>query len=268
MKVYALVGSSGTGKSHRARMVAFSNNINYIIDDGLLIKGSKVLAGKSAKEENNKIRAVKRAIFMEQEHAQEVKEAIRENEVEKLLVLGTSLRMIDRIVDALELDEPVEIINIKDITTAAEREMAQNQRRNEGKHVIPASTIEVKPKFSGYLMESLDLLFTNQEEEIKAEKTIVRPKFSYYGSLLIADSVVVNLVEHILAQDERIAKIKKVKVKQQDSGTEILVRLILKYGLQLQETAYDFQLNIAELIEYTTGLNVLKVDIEISSLVV
>ena len=38
IRVMAFVGPSGTGKSYRAQMVAGENNINYIIDDGLLIK--------------------------------------------------------------------------------------------------------------------------------------------------------------------------------------------------------------------------------------
>ena len=37
IKVYAFVGPSGTGKSYRAQMVAGEKNINFIIDDGLLI---------------------------------------------------------------------------------------------------------------------------------------------------------------------------------------------------------------------------------------
>ncbi len=63
MKVYALVGTSGTGKSYRAMTLASSRDIEFIIDDGLLIHGSKRLGGKSAKREKTKIAAVKRALF-------------------------------------------------------------------------------------------------------------------------------------------------------------------------------------------------------------
>ena len=44
MEVVAFVGPSGTGKSHRAIGVAHNNNCDAIIDDGLLIKGTKILA--------------------------------------------------------------------------------------------------------------------------------------------------------------------------------------------------------------------------------
>ena len=45
MEVVAFVGPSGTGKSHHAIGVAFDNRCDAIIDDGLLIKGTKILAG-------------------------------------------------------------------------------------------------------------------------------------------------------------------------------------------------------------------------------
>jgi len=37
-------------KSHRAIGIAHKNNCDAIIDDGLLIKGTKILAGTSAKK--------------------------------------------------------------------------------------------------------------------------------------------------------------------------------------------------------------------------
>ena len=43
-------GPSGTGKSYRAQMVANEYNINYIIDDGILIKENDIIAGSSAKK--------------------------------------------------------------------------------------------------------------------------------------------------------------------------------------------------------------------------
>ena len=56
MKTVALIGKSGTGKSHRAVGVSKTRNIQAIIDDGLLIMSNKVLAGKSAKRKAQKLR--------------------------------------------------------------------------------------------------------------------------------------------------------------------------------------------------------------------
>ena len=49
--VFALVGRSGTGKSFRAKLVAQKFGIDLIIDDGLLIRDQKIIAGRSAKRE-------------------------------------------------------------------------------------------------------------------------------------------------------------------------------------------------------------------------
>jgi ABC-type dipeptide/oligopeptide/nickel transport system ATPase component len=48
IKVYALTGESGTGKSFRAILVAQKYGVELIIDDGLLIKDNHILAGLSA----------------------------------------------------------------------------------------------------------------------------------------------------------------------------------------------------------------------------
>lgn len=54
MDTIALVGPSGTGKSHRALIVAHEYDVDTIIDDGLLIKDSKIIAGYSAKKSQAK----------------------------------------------------------------------------------------------------------------------------------------------------------------------------------------------------------------------
>ena len=49
MKVVGFVGASGTGKSHRS-LWANERGLDLIIDDGLLVHGNAVIAGKSAKK--------------------------------------------------------------------------------------------------------------------------------------------------------------------------------------------------------------------------
>ena len=57
MDVIALVGPSGTGKSHRALLVAHKHQADAIIDDGILIKDGKIVGGHSAKKEKSRIMA-------------------------------------------------------------------------------------------------------------------------------------------------------------------------------------------------------------------
>ena len=103
MKVYAFVGPSGTGKSYRAQWIARENGLECIIDDGLLIRENKILAGKSAKKEASRIASVKCAIFNDKSHADDVIKAISNEKPNGLLILGTSDEMVNKIVERLKL---------------------------------------------------------------------------------------------------------------------------------------------------------------------
>src|SRR5690554_1766149 len=118
MRVYALVGSSGTGKSYRAMEVASQFNIEMMVDDGLIIYGSKVVAGSSAKKESTKIAAIKRALFTDEGHIQDAQRAIREVQPQSILILGTSEGMVRRIQKSLGLPEVERIINIEEVSNS------------------------------------------------------------------------------------------------------------------------------------------------------
>src|SRR6056297_1863604 len=104
MKVYALVGSSGTGKSHRAVLLANKYQIPLIIDDGLLIYSGKIMAGCSAKREESKMGAIRTALFFNDHQVTEVKKALTKIKENKILILGTSIGMVERIAERLELE--------------------------------------------------------------------------------------------------------------------------------------------------------------------
>lgn len=272
MDVLALVGPSGTGKSHRALIVAHENHVDTIIDDGLLIKDSKIVAGHSAKKEPSKIRAVKRAIFMEPDHAREVCEAIERVKPKRILILGTSVNMVEKIVSVLGLPEISRIIHIEDIATSKEIAKARESRLKEGKHIIPVPTIELKPHFSGYLIDPLEVFFKKPQAKRRrklGEKSIVRPTFSYYGKLLISDAVIAAIVDHVATEDETITRTGQISIKnfqEKEKGISINFDVIIKYGQPLQEVAARAQLRIKEVVEYMTGLLVKEVNISVRRL--
>ena len=199
MDVIALVGPSGTGKSHRALMVARQNKADAIIDDGILIKDNKIIAGYSAKREASKIMAIRRAVFVIPGHAEEVQQAIAQEKPKRILILGTSENMVHRIDKALNLPPISRIINIADIATKAEMAKAQFYRNREGKHIIPVPTIELKPHFSGYLIDPIQSFFKKSSTKRRrlGEKSIVRPIFSYYGRLIIDDATIVSIIKYL-----------------------------------------------------------------------
>ena len=139
-KTYAFIGPSGTGKSYRAQMVAGEKGIEYIIDDGLLIKGNQVLAGISAKKAPTKIETVKNALFINEERKEEMQKVIKKNRIDKILILGTSDGMVDKIAANLGLSAISERIYISEVATEEEMETARKIRVTQGKHVIPVPT--------------------------------------------------------------------------------------------------------------------------------
>ena len=156
MIIIALVGPSGSGKSHRASMVADRYLADAILDDGLLIVDGRIVAGQSAKREVTRMAAVKRAILLDPEHAQDIRQALAQSGPSRLLVLGTSRNMISKILSGLHLEDAlVEWVAIEELASAKEIESAKRERIQEGKHVIPAPTLEVRKTFSGYLVAPL-----------------------------------------------------------------------------------------------------------------
>lgn len=268
MEVYALVGSTGTGKSHRAMIVAYENGIDTVIDDGLLIKDGYKIAGKSAKRETTALQAVKRAIFLDPEHAQEVRQAIARENPARILVLGTSVRMVERITDALSMPRPHKVISIEDIATEREIQLAQELRENHGMHVIPVPAIEVKRDFPGYLVDPLKYFFSKKNEARRkiGEKSIIRPKFSLIGKLVITEHAVAQITTYVAVQTPGVCNVNKVLVDMQEEGVTIRLELSLRYGPFIPDIARLVQKNVQKNLENITGLIVYGIHILVKSL--
>lgn len=263
MEVLAFVGPTGTGKSHRALAVAHDQQIDMIIDDGLLVKSGRIIAGYSAKREAIKIKAVKRALFMDESHAAEVKAAIKAAEPARLLIIGTSSNMVNRITKALDLPNPQSIIRITDVASDQEIEQARRVRRQEKKHVIPVRSVEVKKQFSGYLVEAMKILRLRPSAPPMrlGEQSIVRPIFSYLGKLVVADSVVAALVKRVALEDVRVPEVKWVEITSQREGVIINLSVVVYYGDRIAEVLRRLQERIVVDIEYWTGINILRLNI-------
>ncbi|HKL12101.1 MAG TPA: Asp23/Gls24 family envelope stress response protein [Halanaerobiales bacterium] len=268
MYVYALVGVSGSGKSHRAAFVADKYNIPLILDDGLMIYKGRVLAGKSAKRDKRKIQAIRTAILLEEDHLNELKEALKKVNENKILVLGTSMRMIERIVSNLNLDGIDKIIKIDEIANKDEIKKAINTRKNEGKHVIPVPKIEVKSRFPGYFIHSLELFFGKGQSSIKKEKTIVRPKFSYFGNLIIYNHVIRDLISFELNKESNITEINSIQIEKEDNEICVNIEIILKYGVEIINYINSVQERLNKSIEKFTGLYLDNLNFYVSSLYV
>ena len=263
IKVYAFVGPSGTGKSYRAQMVASENNISYIIDDGLLIKGNDVIAGNSAKKAPTKIETVKKAIFVDEKEKQEMRKAIRKYKPDSILILGTSDGMILKIAENLGLPKPEKTVYINEVATETEIETAKRIRTTEGKHVIPVPTFEIKKDFAGYILDPLQIFKFKGKGNAPyiSEKSIIRPTFSYLGNFTISDTVFRQIAEYIATKTEGIHKVIRTRVESTPEGPNIYMEVIINYGFNVITILKDFKEKTKKEIQRLTTMNVQNVTI-------
>ncbi|HZK33677.1 MAG TPA: Asp23/Gls24 family envelope stress response protein [Bacillota bacterium] len=262
MKIYGLAGASGTGKSFNAQNLTSEMDIICIIDDGLLIMGTKVLAGTSAKREATKIASIRRALFMDPDHAVEVKDAIGAYKPKSILIIGTSVSMIEKIARRLELPKIEKIVKIEDVASEREIKLAKKQRKEEGKHVIPVPTFAISKDFSGFFLDTLRIFMARGgSRPVTLEKTVVRPTFSYLGKFYIADSAIEAIVVHCVKKTEGVSKTMKTTISSEDGGIIIDIDLAVYYGYKIDGMLEGIQNSVKEDTGHMTGLNVLQVNV-------
>ncbi|MCF7933302.1 MAG: hypothetical protein K9M84_01120 [Spirochaetia bacterium] len=266
-KVFALIGRSGTGKSFRSKLVADKYGIELIIDDGLLIKGDKILAGKSAKKENIFLKAIKTALFDEDAHRDEVHAALQKTNFKKILIIGTSEKMVNKIAVRLKLPEPEKIIKIEDLASKEEIEMAVRIRNSEGKHVIPVPTIEITRNYPQIVYDSMRIFFKANIplpwKKKVFEKTIVRPEFGKRGKISMSEAALTQMIVHCLDEFDDTIKVKKVVVKNGPEGYQLSIKLRVPIKFQVSGTLKELQKYIADSLERYGGVIISEINIEI-----
>ena len=263
VKVYAFVGPSGTGKSYRDQMVASEKGIHFIIDDGLLIKDNEIIAGESAKKAPTKIETVKHALFYEDAEKKPIEKAIKKYKPAKILILGTSDGMVQKIAANLGLPEVSDTTYINQVATEEEMQTARHIRVTEGKHVIPVPTFELKKDFSGYLLDPLQIFKSKGigQKPYISEKTIMRPTFSYLGNFTISDTVFRQIIEFLVTKMPEIYKVVRTRVSSSEIGTSIYMEVVVMYGCNIQETLKEFKEKARREIENLTAMNVISLDV-------
>jgi hypothetical protein len=261
MEVYALVGKSGTGQSHHAITVAYENGIDVVIDDGLLIKDGQKMAGLSAKGEATAVKAVKRAILLDPNHADEIKRKIDEIMPSRILVLGTSVRMAERIARTLKLPNITRIIDISQVASAEEIQTALDMRNSYGMHVIPVPVVEVKQDLQGYFLNPIRYFFGKKQNRKVGEKTIVQPRFSLIGKLVITNQAVTQMARRLAAGIQGITEINRVSAEIKENSMVMRLEVTGSYGTPLHKVSQELQSEIQTQIQWLTGLVVSEVHI-------
>ena len=272
IKVYALVGESGTGKSFRAKLVAQKYGIDLIIDDGLLIRDNRILAGHSAKKEKTFLAAVKVALFDEKSHRDDVARKLQGEKTKKILILGTSEKMVMKIAARLQLPPPMKIIKIEDIASQDEIERAIRTRRIEGKHVIPVPSIEIKRNYPQIFYDAIKI-FKHRTGPGKIgviprmhEKSVVRPEYSKRGRVEISEAALSQMVIHCVAENNPDIRIKKMVVRDSERGYRLVITIDVPYATQLGGNIHNLQQYIIDNIERYTSILIEEVNIIIDKI--
>ncbi len=271
VKTYALVGKSGTGKSFRAKLVAQKFGIELIIDDGLLIRDQKIIAGKSAKKAKSYLGAIKTAVFDNNEHRNTVIKALEKEKFKRILILGTSEKMIRKISSQLHLPSPTKILKIEQLASKEEIAMAVKSRKLEGKHVIPVPAIEIHRTYPRFVYDTIwvfvkkNILFHRKSEVF--EKAIVRPEFAKKGKIEISESAIAQMVNHCIDEFDDTISVKKIQVKNDTRGYKLKIAIHIPLGVQMSGSIHNLQEYIMESIERYAGVTIDRVSITIDKLI-
>lgn len=268
VRVYALVGPTGTGKSFRARLIMEKYKIPLLIDDGLLIRDQSVLAGKSAKREKNRFKAIKRAILEDPEHADSLMEALSQEEFSSILIIGTSEKMVSRITERLALPHPDQTIYIDDVATQEEIAAARQSRTVDGKHVIPVPVIEVKNDPDHHILESIQFFLKSNPlffwRRRKVEKAIVQPHYSRRGRLSVSEAALSQMILHAVEEFDANVKIEKIMIDSCDPYYELEIRVTLPYGQTIPDTLSRLHEYIITRVERYSGIHIRNLDLNVS----
>lgn len=265
MNIYSLSGPSGTGKSTSALQFAYDHQIEAIIDDGLLIvKGEKV-AGSSAKFEKNALKAVRRAIFEDEVHKQDILQAIQTYGVQSILIIGTSDKMTKKIAKRLDIGEIDYFYYVEDIRTEREIRMAKFVREIQGKHVMPVPYRQVEQNFFKRLIQRGKEIFSSNQVKL-GETTIVQPDF-HQNSVFIARSVYLSVLEHELKQQARLAKFEVTNL-QTDTVPQMSISLYLMAPVQydVPQYLYELQKNISDAFLFHFGIEPEKINVQLKGI--
>lgn len=267
IKVNAFVGPAGTGKSQRAQMVAEQVGAEYIIDDGLVIRRTEIVAGRSAKTERNQIRAIRRALFEFEDHRTAVQKFFEGDPRCSVMVIATSEGMAEKITEALGFPRPQSFIHIDEVATHDEMAKARRQRKNKGQHVIPVSHVQVRKNFAGKLVGRLRDLWQSKAP-YEGEKTIVRPPFSFYGDVHIDPHAIEDIARYVASKIGQVASVASAGVSfSHDDSLSVVMELGMRAGPEsMKSVAESVRRGIAKSVAYLSGLEVVSVSVSIVSM--
>ena len=206
--------------------------------------------------------AVKVALFDDKKHRDGAAKALQSHSFKKILILGTSEKMVNKIAARLQIPQPQEI------------ETAMRSRRVEGKHVIPVPSLEVQRNYPKIFYDKIRLFFKKKktpfvgtEQSKLFEKSVVRPEFSKVGTVEISKSALTQMVFNCIEEYDKEVVIKKLNIKKEEGGYRLDLTIDIPFGTQLTGKINQLQKYIIEQIERYTGILIIQINVIIDKII-
>jgi len=111
-----------------------------------------------------------------------VRQGMSAHPTARVLIIGTSRKMVQRIARTLDLVPIHRTVTIEEVSTRAEIAQALRIRAEQGKHIIPVPGVEIKRNYPHIFFESVKILLKSpkglrKSEAEVVEKTVVRPEY-------------------------------------------------------------------------------------------
>ncbi len=270
--VVALIGKPGTGKSYHSQRIATDFGMELIVDDGLLIKDNGIIGGRSAKNEHTRIAATKTAIFLDKEHLSSARECIKNGKTGRILIVGTSLRMVTKISERLGLGVIHKVIRIEDMLTPEELRLAQSHRQKLGRHLIAVPAMEVRKRYPAIFYESVQTAISSYIGKItnivtEYEGSVVRPKFGRQYKMSISEKAIRQIISTTITDAHRAITIRSLKIKWvRSEACRINVLIDVGFMKNISTVVFDIEKRVRCAIEENTGLIVEMVDVAVDSI--
>ncbi|MDP3179413.1 MAG: hypothetical protein Q8M76_16000, partial [Spirochaetaceae bacterium] len=196
----------------------------------------------------------------------EVAKALARERFRKILVIGTSERMVVKICERLQIPHPVKIIKIEDIASRAEIDKAVRSRKVEGKHVIPVPALEIRRNYPSIFYDSIRVFLkrsfgTAPPKPRIYEKSVVRPEYTKRGRVSISEAALSQMVLHCVDEFDDSLRVRRLAVRSDTQGYRLTIVLEVPFGKKLASNAHALQEFIIDNIERFTGIFIEEVNI-------
>ncbi|GAE27392.1 hypothetical protein JCM9140_3536 [Halalkalibacter wakoensis JCM 9140] len=125
------------------------------------------------------------------------------NPLDSILVIGTSKKMINKIVERLELPLSIEWISIEKFQSPKELAIA-TERRSKNFHVIPIYPADITRTYFGSWFKKVIIRLGKKQEEV----VVVKPVYTGKDLVIISPQCVKDIVLIMADRDINIHKIK------------------------------------------------------------